>query len=77
MISLPNATYEILALVRRYTIIIILLKQQACTCLSADLWRELPAWKASDSWFVPRSGIQVSQKQNVASPLTRKDSILW
>ena len=25
----------------------------------------------------PRSGIQVSKKQNVSSPLTHKDSVLW
>ena len=27
-------------------------------------------------WFVPRSGIQVSKKQNVSSLLTREDSLL-
>ena len=27
--------------------------------------------------FEPHCGLQVSKKQNVSSPLTRKDSILW
>ena len=37
----------------------------------------LPAWKVGDRGFDPRSGIQVSKKQNVSSLLTRKDYILW
>ena len=40
-------------------------------------WLKLPAWKFGDSWFEPRSGIQVSNKQIVSSPLNRKDFILW
>ena len=32
---------------------------------------------STDCGFVPRSGIQVSKNQNVSSPLTRKDIILW
>ena len=39
-------------------------------------WLKLPAWKVGDRGFVPRSDIQVSRKQNVSSPLTRKDSVL-
>ena len=38
-------------------------------------WLKLPAWKVGDRGLEPRSGIQVSKKQNVSSPLTRKDSI--
>ena len=37
---------------------------------------KLPAWKVGDRGFEPRSGLQVSKKLNVSSPLTRKDSIL-
>ena len=33
---------------------------------------KLPAWKAGDHWFVPRSAIQVSKKHNVSSLLTRR-----
>ena len=40
-------------------------------------WLKLPAWKVGDSEFEPPSGFQVSKKQNVSSPLTREDSILW
>ena len=40
-------------------------------------WLKLPAWKAGDRGFDPHSGLQVSKKQNVSSPLIRKDSILW
>ena len=40
-------------------------------------WLKLPASKVGDRGFVPRSGIQVSKKQNVSSPLTRNDSTLW
>ena len=36
----------------------------------------LPALKAGDRGFEPHSGLQVAKKQNVSSPLTRKDSIL-
>ena len=38
---------------------------------------KLPAWEVRDRGFQPRSGIQVSNKQNVSSLLTRNDSILW
>ena len=34
---------------------------------------KLPAWKVVDRRFEPHSGLQVSIKQNVSSPLTRKD----
>ena len=34
------------------------------------------AWKIGDRGFEPRSGIQISKKQNVSSLLTREDSIL-
>ena len=37
----------------------------------------IPAWKVGDRGFEPHSGLQVSKKQNVSSPLTRKNSILW
>ena len=40
-------------------------------------WLKLPAWKVGDRGFKPHSGLQVSKKQSVSSPLTRKDSILW
>ena len=40
-------------------------------------WLKLPAWKVGDRDFEPHSGLQVSRKQNVSSPITRKDSILW
>ena len=36
-------------------------------------WLKLPPWKIGDHWFVSRSGIQVSKKQNVSSLLTCKD----
>ena len=36
-------------------------------------WLKLPAWKVEDRGFEPRSGIQVSNKQNVSYPLTRKN----
>ena len=39
-------------------------------------WLKLPAWKVGDRGLVPHSGIQVSKKQNVSSPLTCKYSIL-
>ena len=39
------------------------------------LWLKLPFWKVRDRGLVPR--IQVSKKQSVSSPLTRKDSVLW
>ena len=32
--------------------------------------------EVGDRGFAPRSGIQVSKKQNVSSPLTHKDSLL-
>ena len=40
-------------------------------------WLKLPPWKVGDRGFKPSSGLQVKKKQNVSSPLTRKDSILW
>ena len=40
-------------------------------------WLKLVAWKVGDRVFEPPSGLQVSKKQNVSSPLTRKDSIFW
>ena len=40
-------------------------------------WLKLAAWKVGDRRFEPRFGIQVTKKQIVASPLSRKDSILW
>ena len=40
-------------------------------------WLKLPAWKVGDRGFEPRSDIQVLNKQNVFSLLTRKDYILW
>ena len=40
-------------------------------------WLKLPTWRMGDRGFEARSGIQVSKKQNVSSPLTRKYSILW
>ena len=33
------------------------------------------AWKVDS--FKPQSGLQISEKQNVSSPLTCEDSILW
>ena len=39
-----------------------------------------PAAVIKAAWlerFIPRSDIQVSKKQNVFSPLTGKDSVLW
>ena len=38
-------------------------------------WLKLPAWKVGDPRFELHSGLQVSKKQNVSSPRTRKDSI--
>ena len=35
-------------------------------------WLKLPAWKVRYRGFEPNSGLQVSKKQNVSSPLTRK-----
>ena len=34
-------------------------------------WLKLPDWKVKNRGFVPRSGIQVSKKQNDSFPLTR------
>ena len=50
-----------------------------CKYISGALvqWLKLPAWKVGDDGVEPRSGIQVSKKQHVSSPLTREDSILW
>ena len=39
-------------------------------------WLKLPP-KVGDPGFEPRSGILVSKKQTVSSPLTRKDPMLW
>ena len=36
---------------------------------------KLPAWKVGDRGFEPHAGLQVSKKQSVSSPLTRKDSV--
>ena len=38
---------------------------------------ELPAWKVRDCGLESHSGIHVSKEENVSSPLTRKESILW
>ena len=47
------------------------------TCLGVLVqWLKLPAWNVGDRGLEPRSSILVSKKQNVSSPLTRKDSIL-
>ena len=35
-------------------------------------WLKLPALKVGDRGFEPHSGIQVSKKQNISSPLSRK-----
>ena len=40
-------------------------------------WVKLPAWKVGHRGYEPHSVLPVSKKQNVSSPLTRKDSILW
>ena len=40
-------------------------------------WLYPPAWKFGDCGFEPNSGIQVSKKQSVSSPLTRKGSPVW
>ena len=40
-------------------------------------WLKLPARKVGDRGFEPQSGLRVSKKQNVSSPLTCNDSILW
>ena len=37
---------------------------------------KVPAWEIGDRGFEPRSGIQVSKKQNVSFPLIQY-SILW
>ena len=39
-------------------------------------WLKLPAWKVGDRGLEPRSGIQVSKKQNVSSQLTIEVIIL-
>ena len=41
------------------------------------LWLKLSAWKGGDRGFEPHSDLEVSKKQNVSSPPTRKDSIMW
>ena len=38
-------------------------------------WLKLPALKVGDLESEPHSGLQVSKKQNVSFPLTRKTSI--
>ena len=40
-------------------------------------WLKLPAGKVEDRGFELHSGLQVSKKQNVSTPPTRKDSTLW
>ena len=40
-------------------------------------WLKLPAWGVGDRGFEPHPGLHVLKKQNVPSPLTRQDSILW
>ena len=40
-------------------------------------WLKLHAEKVGKRGIEPCSGIQVSKKQNVSSPLTHKDAILW
>ena len=40
-------------------------------------WLKLPAWKVGDRGFKPHSDLQVLNEQNVSSPLTREDAILW
>ena len=40
-------------------------------------WLKLSAWKVGDRGFETHSGLQVSKKQNLFSPLTRKKIILW
>ena len=40
-------------------------------------WLMLPAWKVEDRGLEPHSGLQVSNKQNVSSPLSREGSIMW
>ena len=51
--------------------------ENKCVHSSLVQWLKLSAWKVGDRGFEPRSGIQVSKKQNVFSLLTRKDLILW
>ena len=60
-----------------------------CTCrlcmvimyVVLQLWAgalvQLPAWKIGDRGFESHSGLQISKKQNISFPITRKDSILW
>ena len=36
-------------------------------------WLKPPAWKVGDRELEPHSGLEVSKKQNVSSPLTRND----
>ena len=36
-------------------------------------WLKLPAWKVGIRGFEPHSGLQVSKKQNISSPLARKN----
>ena len=38
-------------------------------------WLMLPDLKIGDRGFKPHSGFQISKKQNVSSPFTRKDTI--
>ena len=40
-------------------------------------WLKLPAGKVGDCGFEPLCGFLVSKKQNVSSPRTRKDAVLW
>ena len=55
-----------------------LIKTQIHACNRGEAlvqWLKLPAWKVRDRG--PYSGLQVSKRQKVSSPLTSKDSILW
>ena len=46
---------------------------KCCVFAGPLQWLKLPAWKVGDRGFEPRSGIRFSKKQNVSSPLSRKD----
>ena len=45
--------------------------------LKRGQWLKLSVCKVRDGVFEPHSTLQVSEKQNVSSPLTGKDLILW
>ena len=40
-------------------------------------WLKLPAWEVGDRGLERHSGLQVSKKQQISSPLTREYSIMW